>query len=397
MQALEKPLLRDGFQIQFWLALSQQQFKPYASGKLFFQRVWNEVSSALSIVDTLTEDLVAGSSPLSQRLFDEVSLRQRKLFETFGLMAMLSRDEIYKPVRTGEDAKPDLYFLHFHLAKEIKQLKYRNIDLSRYSGGSCEDTDRQKSDREKLSDKLIEEHRINGNICNWNRNERQRFENLMDECTPLERTAIGFGYQQIFGAASNQVHLNMTATYDPEASEREFLKRVDNLLLLAISIVIRAVKIGELGHGQLANECRALKNEFTGALPSSYEGAVIGAADVGDIVSVFSSPDIFIGIVESKRGGTGKITCDHADTARNAAGGLRFEKIAAGTTPSAAVNSDLTAAETTVNTAASASAQYVSYLIQPLFFVGRRGRYIDIETQVILKASDLQHVLTDGQ
>lgn len=47
-----------------------------------------------------------------------------------------------------------------------------------------------------------------------------------------------------------------------------------------------------------------LRAEFNDAFPNSYASSVLGAAEVGDIVSVFAVPDNFTGLVLNKRLGT---------------------------------------------------------------------------------------------
>ena len=118
----------------------------------------------------------------------------------------------------------------------------------------------------------------------------------------------------------------MAGLYNPSVNERELLKRVDNLMLLTISVTLRAITIAVSAGVQLAQPCEALRNEFSGAFPHSFVGAAIGLADVDDIVSVFASPDIFVGIVEQKRGGAGHITQAKAEAAGKAASDLPGRK-----------------------------------------------------------------------
>lgn len=399
MSALREQLVETGFNDahRIWDPDYPFQFSTYATGCVFFGRVWDELTKGLAALEELTEETLYGTSVSAQRTFDEVSLRQRKLFETFCLIAMLSRDPIYAPLNNGADpAKPGLYYLHFHLFEEREHLRLRNLDLIRYFGGECADTVRQSEGRQQIMDKLINAHHLDPGLCRWNWNERDKFENILKDCLAIERAAIGFGYQQIFGAASSQIHLNMAGLYDPTVNPREFFKRVDNLMLLIIGTVLRAIRIAVASGGQLDPACQALRDEFNGAFPNSYAGAAIGCADVDDIVSVFAAPDIFIGIVEKKQGGNGQITPGTANASNQAAGDLAKAIRDDQAAPTAATAAAVAAARARLSASAQASAEYVSYLVQPLSNVGRRGLFIDIETMVIIKAADLLTVLQDG-
>ncbi len=127
-----KPLMFDrGFEVDGFLHNSAKfpdQYAYYASGKVFFKRVIAEIEKALSFLDDLSEPILTGCDLQSQRAFDEVSLRQRKLFETMLVTMMLSRDAIYAPIGVGSFAapRPGLYYLHYHLSQEHSYLNYRN-------------------------------------------------------------------------------------------------------------------------------------------------------------------------------------------------------------------------------------------------------------------------------
>ncbi len=100
---LRVPLLGDqgGFNVPFFLIDEERyppQYPQYASGKVFFERVLDEVEKALALLESLTEEILNGSDVTAQRTFDEVSLRQRKLFETMLVTVMFSRDAIYAPI-----------------------------------------------------------------------------------------------------------------------------------------------------------------------------------------------------------------------------------------------------------------------------------------------------------
>ncbi len=117
--------------------------------------------------------------------------------------------------------------------------------------------------------------------------------NVSASATILEQVALGFGYQAVFGSASSQIHLNMSGLFEPGVNERSFLMRAENLLLLAICIVLRATEIYESTGGTTGQAVLDLRSEISNAFPNSYAMSVLGASEVGDIVHVFDAPDIF--------------------------------------------------------------------------------------------------------
>ncbi len=276
-------------------------------------------------------------------------------------------------------------------------MQYRNKDLVRYFGGTCPITDAQDHRRDLVRQQLRNVHRIDRNLCTWTRDTRGQFENVMQIATPLEKTALGFGYQQIFGAASSQMHLNMCIFYDPKVKGREFLKRVDNLALLVVSTVLRLVRIVELANnGALAPSSAALKTEFNGAIPNSYVAAALGVADQNDIVVVFEPPDFFLAQVDEKKGGNGTITEAKAKAAVRTELAAVEATTAADQAPSPATNAAATAALTAATVAANDAAEYVSYTVRPINNIGRTGSFTDAETMVIARSNEIGALLQEA-
>jgi len=334
---LKRPLVEIGFAIPGFVSGDPINAQ-YASGKLFFRRVWDEFEKSLAIVE-VDEKIIRDTNRASQVAFDEVSLRQRKLFEALCAIIMLSRPAIYA-------RDPGLYFLHYHLTHDIEYLRLRNVDLRESFGGECRTTAQL---RENIEHNLgvLDQNWIDPSLCTWTHIPRKNFNNALPDSNPLEKTALGFGYHQVFGAASSLIHLNMCGMYEPAINERAFLERVDNLLLLTICTILRAVQIVEIAFYEpvAANsDAQALRNEFRGTFPDNYPTAAIGAAEVDDIVAVFEAPDIFLGRVKGKR-----------ETGR-----------------------------------------YVSYDLEPLRETGRAGFFTDAETMVIIKAVDQHAVIQEA-
>lgn len=447
---LRTPLLEQGFQVPFFL-LDQDRYPPqyacYASGKVFFERVFDESEKSLSLLDQLTGAIITSADINSQRVFDELSLRQRKLFEMMLAITMLSRPDIYIPIGPAGQAesRPGLYFLDYHISQEREYLQLRNKDLVRYFGGTCDITKGQEGQRQLVARQLRTIHLINGALCTWNRDTRGQFENVMPTATPLEKAALGFGYQQIFGAASSQIHLNMSVFYETRVKEREFLKRVDNLMLLVISNALRLVMIAETAHGVLAQNSQTLRNEFSGQFPDTYVEAALGVADQHDIVGVFEAPDFFLAEVMQKKGGGGSVTEGHAQNAirtereaseaatwasytlaeataaaqaeaartadeanqanaRSAIAAARVASLAAAagnpqaeTDILAAYAAEAATQATHAQAAMTNAAEYVSYTLQPINPVGRRGSFTDAETMVLVKVADIPVVLEEAR
>lgn len=359
---LTPPLLEQGFVVPGFLmdpARFPHQYSLYGSGKIFFERVFAEIEKSLSFLDTLSKKTISSDGAQTQRVFDEVSLRQRKLFETMLATTILSRDAIYGPIGGGSTAAPNpaLYYLHYHLSQERDYLQYRNKDLVRYFGGICQITKGQDNQRELVMDMLLNVYGIDRDLCAWQGDARAQFENIIPITTPLEKTALGFGYQQVFGAASSQVHLNMCVFYDPVAKPRELLIRVDNLMLLLVTTVLRLVRIGELAHQVVGLNSQSLRNEFSGASPTTYLAAVSGAGVVGDIVGVFERPDFFLALVEDKHGGTGTVTTATARLASKVAGEAAKADEAARIAAAAAQEAAQAAAATPATTASVQAAR----------------------------------------
>lgn len=368
MRDLEEQLVNNGFnpssQINF---LAQpQQFSEYASGITFFRRLWDELEKVITCIEKIEFFSLNKSELQFQRTFDEISLRQRKLYEAFCLVIMFSDRQIFANNRISSVSEPGLYFLDFHVFQELDYLRKKNMDLLRYFGGLCEDTANQIANRERFRLQLRNDFGVDDALCRWGWNERSKFENLFARCNAFEKAALGFGYQHVFGAASSQIHLNMSGLYSPNATDTEFFRRIDNLLLLAISVVLRAITIFELQIVTIPLSSIELRREFSGAFPNTYASAVIGSASIGDIVSVFQSPNIFLGIVQERRGGTGAISEQNAQSAN--LGDVQAER----------------------------AAEFVSYLVQPLFNTGRVGFYSDLETMVILKSSDFGALIQEA-
>lgn len=447
---LRAPLLDQGFSVPFFL-LDQDRYPPqyawYASGKVFFERVFDEAEKSLALLDQLTDVIITSADINSQRVFDEVSLRQRKLFEMMLAISMLSRSEIYTPIGPAGRAepRPGLYFLDYHISQEREYLQLRNKDLVRYFGGTCDITKEQEGQRQLVARQLRTIHLINGALCTWNRDTRAQFENVMPTAMPLEKAALGFGYQQIFGAASSQIHLNMSVFYETRVKERDFLKRVDNLMLLMISNVLRLVLIAETAHRVLAPNAQTLRSEFSGKFPDTYIEAALGVADQNDIVGVFEAPDFFLAEVMQKRGGGGTVTEGHAQNAirtekdaseaatwasytlaeataaaqaeaacaaheanqantRSAVATARVASLVAAvgnpqaeTDILAAFAAEAATQATHAQAAMTNAAEYVSYALQPINPVGRRGSFTDAETMVLVKVADIPVVLEEAR
>ena len=340
MFELQPTLVEQGFAIPAFV-LGDVLPAQYASGRLFFERVWSELDKSLSAVETLTESQAKGSHQDSQLALDEIALRQRKLFETFCAIVQLSNPAIYA------NAQPGTYFLHFHWQQEAEYLRLRNADLTAYFGGACNTTAAQRQNRQHNIQWLAQNNYIDPALCTWQvSNARANFETAFANCSDIEKTALGFGYQQVFGAASSQVHMNLCGFYDPRVTEYHTIGRVDSLLLLAVCTVLRSIQIFEQAHGQIADESAAaeLQREFHEAFPNQYASAAIGNGEHGDIVSVFEAPDIFIGHILNKR----------------------------------------------------ETGEFVSYEIEPLVHnVGRTGCFTDVETMVIVRSADVPSVIQE--
>jgi len=313
----------------------------YASGKLFFERVWGELEKSLSAIERLSEATAKASHQESQVALDEIAFRQRKLFETFCAIVQLSNPAIYA------NGQPGPYFLHYHWQQEAEYLRLRNADLTDYFGGACNTTGAQRQQRQHNIDWMAREHHVDPALCTWRvNNARENFVMAFADANDLEKTALGFGYQQVFGAASSQVHMNMCGFYDPGVTEHHIIGRADSVLLLTVCTILRAIQIAEQSHGNVAGDSAAasLQREFRGAFPNQYASAAIGNGEEGDIVSVFEAPDIFVGHIATKR-----------------------------------ENGD-----------------FVSYEIEPLGQnVGRSGCFTDVETMVIVRRADLPAVIQE--
>jgi hypothetical protein len=105
----------------------------------------------------------------------------------------------------------------------------------------------------------------------------------------------------VFGAASSQIHFNMSGLFEPATDDRNFVNRIENLLLLTVCIVLRTIQIFEQSGNTIATACGALRTDFDEVFPNSYASSVLGAAEIGDIVNVFAVPDNFTGLVLNKR------------------------------------------------------------------------------------------------
>lgn len=443
---LRPPLLEQGFIVPPFLDNENRyppQYAQYASGGVFFERVFDEVGKSLSLMDQMSAAIITSADIVSQRSFDEVSLRQRKLFEMMLVVSMFSRPAIYAPLGTvgHQERRPGLYFLDYHISQEREYLQLRNKDLVRYFGGTCDITKAQEAQRKFVAQELRTVQLIDATLCTWNRDTRGQFENVMPTATPLEKVALGFGYQQIFGAASSQIHLNMSVFYEPKVKEREFLKRIDNLMLLVVSNVLRLILIAETAHSVLSTKSQELRTEFSGHFPDAYIEAALGVADQGDIVGVFEPPHFFLAEVRQKKGGGGVITEGHAQnsvqTERAASDAATWANYTfAEATAAAQVEAARTAYEATQTNARAATAaarlasltaaagnpqaeavelasysaeaatlltnaqdtlkkaaEYVSYSLQPIIPSGRRGSFTDAETMVLVKVSDIPVVL----
>ncbi len=294
MNEIEKHLVTTGFGLTVPEAASKEFLHPdYMKGRFYFQRIWSELLKSLDVVQKLDANLAKGTSINTQIIYDEISLRQRKLFEALVTIIMFARPVLYA------NKMHRFYFLNFHLNQDKERFTKRNVDLESFFGGKCPEVTALIA---KIDGQLTDiASKIDPNNCTWNRDERAKFLNVLPDSTILEQVALGFGYQAVFGSASSQIHLNMSGFFEPTTNERMFLAKIENLLLLAICIVLRAIEIFILTGGKLDSAAQKLQSEFSGAFPNSYAMSVLGAAEKGDIISVFATPDNFSALVIDKR------------------------------------------------------------------------------------------------
>lgn len=291
-----------------------KEMSEYASGKLFFRRLHRELELALDLLNLQERELTAVDLK-SQRLYDEVSLRQRKLFEVLCATILLSRPILFQSLSRTDPASAtsvpqptptSLYFLHYHFCHDYAYWRLRDDDLRRYYSSP---NDELYQNQIKGNLKALKKMGLNECLCLWRENAKETYERALPHCTDFEKTALGFGYRQIFGSASNQIHINMSNLYEPLVDELSFVERIDNLVLLCISLILKVVQIAELidaTQTQEETECAQLRKEYTlGDFPHSYLQHAVGAADVGDVVSIFAKPKNFFGRVFKRYGGFG--------------------------------------------------------------------------------------------
>lgn len=310
------------------------RFRRYASGKRFSESLFLDVEKCLSIVGEVNETVATGQDIPSQRLLDELATSQRKLFEYLLSLVMLSRKEIFS------DGCPQLYLLHYHLVQDREDRRLRNNDLNEYFGVKEDDfhpfLDAIETEISWALSQLIDpaaaapQTIIDKSQCSWASwkidpvdarkavstsiglqkarptSAKHQFTIVVkeqNEVSELERVALGFGYQSVFGATSSQIHMNLSGRHRNEISQQSFLKAVDNALLLSICCVLRAVQFLEhFDPAKVGEHSKVLRSEYAEDVPESFIAAYCGTAAENDLVGVSEGPDqAWIGVVDSKR------------------------------------------------------------------------------------------------
>ncbi|HEY9758290.1 MAG TPA: hypothetical protein V6C97_24200 [Oculatellaceae cyanobacterium] len=266
----------------------------YMQGTLFFRRLLDELNKALDVLGAVDKDQATQTNRESQMTYDQLALRQRKLFEALTLIIMFAEPAIY-----SSNLHP-LYFLHYHLRQDKERLSKRNLELETFFGGTCNEVTSLIGVVDNLVSDLTSNH-ISAVNCKWIRDERGKLMAVLPVSSMLEKVALGFGYQSVFGSSSSQIHLNMSGYFEPTTSESAFLHRVDNLMLLCVCTALRVCEIFERSGGTTGAAMTALRSEFVGIFPDRLASAILGAAEIGDLVNVFAMPDIFTGLVLNKR------------------------------------------------------------------------------------------------
>jgi len=355
MNEIEKHLITKGFDLTVPEAANKEiLYSDYMTGTFYFKRIWSELLKSLDVVEKLDENLAKDTSVNSQIIYDEISLRQRKLFEALTIIIMFARPALYA------NKMHRFYFLNYHLHQDKERFNKRNVDLDSFFGGKCPEVTAIIA---KIDGQLAAiAPNIDANNCTWNRDERAKFLNVLPDATMLEQVALGFGYQAVFGSASSQIHLNMSGLFEPTTNERMFLAKVENLLLLAICIVLRAIEIFILTDGKPESAAQKLQNEFSSTFPNSYAMSVLGAAEKGDIINVFATPDNFSALVLDKR-----------TNGRYAA--YEVEPLHKPEQPTLTIGQDGTVKLTIFHQ------------------IGRRGWFGDVETKLLVRKDDQQELV----
>lgn len=296
----EESLANRGFEVPLGLVeINEFELFDYANGQLLARRVLAELRKSLAMLQTLTAQSFALATATDQRVYDEIALRQRKLFEIIGVLVGFTQPEIV--------AAPAPYLLHYHLQCEIDALQRQSKDLMAYFGGPCETLLAQVQARMNRKMVIEEEWHVQPELVPSIGNEKANFEKAAPRASALELAAIGFGYQQVFGAASSEIHLNLSRLYEPGPDRVDFPARIDNLCLLIVSIALRLTMLHEqIAGGVVTAEMDGLRQEFSEAFPNSYAAAAIGRLDPDDIAVIFAFPEKFLGVVQGKHGGNGR-------------------------------------------------------------------------------------------
>lgn len=334
----------------------------YGTGQLLFGRIIREIAVASAALQRVDQAIVQGNGPASEILFDDLLKQQRKLFEALLLAIMLTRDKIW-----DDNKAPYYFLhVHLVADREELRLKKADLSeafgvendfinrslVSLENRIKCLPINQANCtwSRPESADNCVPAPLVSavgavlgatscfylfrkwtsvlpaavgvGAACGalaglkqldlpakpgvhiHPQSAKEMFADAKQDFTALERVALGLTYRSLFGVSSGQIHFNVSRMHTSTCNESEFLNAIDQTALLCVSLLLRLETIVlKLQHATLIPHCNALHQRFEQHLPHTLAHAVLGEADIGDLVSVFKAEGSgnFVGEVIDKK------------------------------------------------------------------------------------------------
>lgn len=253
---------------------------------LFLWRVHFEASKASESIERAISLAQGGTIQAAQvhSLMDELSLRQRKLFEILLNLILIAQHP------NGN------YFRHFNLKHQLKELNRQKQNAQRFYGFTSPNLNlRITQVQGRISTTESDPSFTIANCLyldgsgNFKTTEQMLFDSLTF-AEEFEKAALGFSYQEVFGAVSKDVHFSEGAHGLSQANEQKIYNSIETILSLSVCVINRVTQLYRIDGDNVPSVNSSLEAIFLDYIPNTAFAALAGTAVVGDKVLVWDEP-----------------------------------------------------------------------------------------------------------